>query len=104
VKEFFVDVPYEGETVRARHTDGALQLHEGGSSFVTLPAMPFEKSQVSPARDSRLRWMQSVLHCTHYVCGAGEQAYLNKEDAPEVTFVARDAIDLSDEAYCEALI
>jgi len=66
--------------------------------------MPFEKSQVSPARDSRLRWMQSVLHCTHYVCGAGEQAYLNKEDAPEVTFVARDAIDLSDEAYCEALI
>lgn len=103
VSEFFVDVAYEGEMVRARHVGGALQLHEGGSSFVTLPAMPFEKSQVSPARDSRLRWMQSVLHCTHYICGAGEQAYLNKEDAPEVTFVARDAIDLSDEAYCEAL-
>jgi hypothetical protein len=103
VTEFFVDVPYEGETVRARHVDGALQLHEGGSSFVTLPAMPFEKSQVSPARDSRLRWMQSVLRCTHYICGAGEQAYLNKEDAPEITFVPRDTIDLSDEAYCEAL-
>ncbi len=104
VDEFFVDVPHEGETVRARFVDGALQLHEGGDSFLTLPPVPFEKSQVSPARDSRLRWMQSVLHCTHYVSGAGEQAYLRREDAPEVTFVCRDAIDRSDEAYCEAVV
>jgi hypothetical protein len=102
VPEFFVDVPYQGETVRARFADGALQLHEGGDSFVTLPAVPFEKSQVSPARDTRLRWMQSVLRCTHYVAGAGEQAYLRREDAPEITFVNRDAIDRPDEAYCEA--
>jgi hypothetical protein len=102
VPEFFVDVPHEGETVRARFADGALQLHEGGDSFLTLPAVPFEKSQVSPARDSRLRWMQSVVHCTHYVAGAGEQAYLRREDAPEITFVNRDPIDRSDEAYCEA--
>jgi hypothetical protein len=102
VGEFFVDVPYQGETVRARFVDGALQLHEGGGSFVTLPHVPFDKSQVSPARDSRLRWMQSVLHCTHYVAGAGEQAYLRREDAPEITFVNRDPIDHSDEAYCEA--
>jgi LmbE family N-acetylglucosaminyl deacetylase len=90
VADFFVDVPHEGEIVRARFVDGALQLHEGGGSFVTLPPMPFDKSQISPARDSRLRWMQSVLHCTHYVAGAGEQAYLRREDAPEVTFVDRD--------------
>jgi hypothetical protein len=101
VDEYFVDVPHQGETVRARFVDGTLQLHEGGSSFVTLPQMAFEKSQVSPARDSRLRWMQSVLHCTHYVCGAGEQVYLRREDAPEIAFVARDTISLSDEAYCE---
>jgi hypothetical protein len=103
VSEFFVDVPLEGETVRARFVDGALQLHEGGASFVTLPAVPFDKSQVSPARDSRLRWMQSVIHCTHYVAGAGEQAYLRREDAPGVTFVNREAIDRPDEAYCEAI-
>jgi hypothetical protein len=101
VPEFFVDVPYEGETVRARFVAGALQLHEGGDSFLTLPPMSFDKSQVSPARDSRLRWMQSVVHCTHYVAGAGEQAYLRREDAPEVTFVNRDEIDRPDEAYCE---
>jgi hypothetical protein len=46
--------------------------------------------------------MQSVLHCTHYVAGAGEQAYLRREDAPEVAFVNRDPIDRSDEAFCEA--
>jgi hypothetical protein len=101
VDEFFVDVPYEGEIVRARFVDGALQLHEGGGSFVALPHVPFEKSQVSPARDSRLRWMQSVLHCTHYIAGAGEQAYLRREDAPEISFVNRDPIDRSDEAYCD---
>jgi hypothetical protein len=102
IAECFVDVPYQGETVRARFVDGALQLHEGGDSFVTLPPVPFDKSQVSPTRDSRLRWMQSVVRCTHYIAGAGEQAYLRREDAPEVTFVNRDPIDRSDEAYCEA--
>jgi hypothetical protein len=101
VAEYFVDVRHEGETVRARFVDGALQLHEGGASFVTLPNVPFDKSQISPARDTRLRWMQSVLHCTHYVVGAGEQAYLHREDAPEITFVSRDPINRSDEAYCE---
>ncbi|MSU70006.1 MAG: hypothetical protein EXS39_04370 [Opitutaceae bacterium] len=101
VTEFFVDVPHEGEIVRARFVAGALQLHEGGDSFVTLPAVPFDKSQVSPARDARLRWMQSVLHCTHYIAGAGEQAYLRREDVPEITFVQRDPIDRSDEAYTE---
>jgi hypothetical protein len=101
VGDYFVDVPHEGETVRARFVGGALQLNQGGDSVVTLPDMPFEKSQVSPARDTRLRWMQSVVHCTHYVAGAGEQAYLRREDAPEITFVNRDETERPDEAYCE---
>jgi len=101
IAECFVDVAHEGEIVRARLLDGALKLHEGGDSYVTLPAQPFAKHQVSPTRDSRLRWMQSVLHCTHYVCGAGEQAYLNPADAPEITFVPRDSVDRSDEAWTD---
>jgi hypothetical protein len=101
VSEFFVDVPYEGEIVRARFSDGALKLHEGGDSFVVLPAVAFTKEQISPARDSRLRWMQSVVHCTHYVAGAGEQAYLRREEAPEITYINRDPIDRSDEAYTD---
>lgn len=101
VPEFFVDVPHEGEIVRARWLDGALKLHEGGERYTTLPPAEFTKAQISPTRDSRLRWMQSVLHCTHYIAGAGEQAYLNKADAPEIVFVNRDPIDRSDEAYTE---
>jgi hypothetical protein len=101
VAEFFVDVPYAGEIVRAKLVGGDLKLHAGGNSFVTLPATPFAKEQISPTRDSRLRWMQSVLHCTHYIAGAGEQAYLRREDAPEINFIVRDTIDRSDEADTE---
>lgn len=100
VSDFYVDVPWEGEIVRARHMeDGTLALHEGGTSFLKLPGKPFDKSQISPARDTRLAWMQSVVHCTHYVCGASEQQYLRKEDAPEITYIERGKIECSDEAY-----
>ena len=101
ITDFFVDIPHEGETVRARLMDGTLKLHEGGNSFVTLPLIPYTKEQISPTRDSRLRWMQSVLQCTHYVAGAGEKAYLRQEDAPEINYISRDTIDRSDEAYTE---
>jgi len=103
VADFFVDVRSEGELVRARARDGALYLHEGGDSFVKLPAAVsgFRKEQISPTRDTRLRWMQSVIHCTHYVTGASEQAYLRQEDAPEIVYVRREDIERSDEAFTE---
>ncbi len=101
ISDFFVDVPYENEIVRARFVEGALKLHEGGDAFVTLPPAAFTKEQISPTRDSRLRWMQSVVHCTHYIAGAGERDYLRPEDAPEIKFLTRDAIDRHDEAYTE---
>jgi hypothetical protein len=125
VPKFFVDVPHEGEIVRARFNAGApvsdparigsttqkyagsetgvpmLTLHEGGDSFITLPPTTFTKEQISPARDTRLAWMQSVVHCTHYIAGAGEKAYLRPEEAPEITFVNRETIERSDEAYTE---
>jgi hypothetical protein len=47
--------------------------------------------------------MQSVIKCTHYIPGAGEQDYLRKSDAPEIEFLTRDSIDRSDEAYTEIL-
>lgn len=101
VSDYFVDVSYEGEIVRARVHDGVLRLHEGGEAFITLPATTFTKEQISPSRDTRLVWMQSVIGCTHYVTGAGEQAYLHQNEAPDITFVRRDEIERSDEAYTE---
>ncbi|HMJ89383.1 MAG TPA: hypothetical protein VK530_06185 [Candidatus Acidoferrum sp.] len=101
VTDFFVDAPFEGEIVRARFLNGELKLHKGGDSYDTLPPMNFAKEHISPTRDTRLRWMQSVLRCTHYVAGASEQAYLSREEAPEITYVDRDPIDRSDEAYTD---
>ena len=101
IEDVYVDVPHENEIVRARLENGCLKLHEGGDSFVTLPKTPFTKEQVSPTRDSRLRWMQSVVQCTHYVAGLGERAYLHPDETPEITFVTRDEIERSDEAWTE---
>lgn len=101
VDDFFVDVQYENETVRARHEGGSLKLHEGGDKYLTLPEQAFSTAQISPSRDSRLRWMQSVVQCTHYVAGAGEIQYLRPEQAPEIAFLPRDPIERSDEAYTE---
>jgi hypothetical protein len=98
--EFYADVPYDGETVRAEMHEEKLRLHEGGGKYFTIEApATIEKWQKNPGRDQRFRWMQSVLHCTHYIAGAGENAYLKKEDFPGVVFVERDAIEDSNYAY-----
>ncbi|HEX4641554.1 MAG TPA: hypothetical protein VH252_09215 [Chthoniobacterales bacterium] len=99
IDDYFVDVSWEGEIVRARHRDGKLLLHKGGDSYVEVPSKSFDATQISPTRDTRLRWMQSVIQCTHYVAGAGERAYLHEADAPGVTFVERDEISDSSLAY-----
>jgi hypothetical protein len=101
VPKFFVDVPFEGEIVRARFLDGAFQLHEGGDSYINVPGTAFSKEQVSPTRDSRLRWMQSIVYCTHYIAGPGEKAYLRPEETPKIAFVDRETIEHPDEACVE---
>jgi hypothetical protein len=101
VSDYFVDQPYEGEIVRARHRDGKLLLHKGGDRFLEIPQVEFGPEQISPTRDTRFRWMQSVIRCTHYVAGASEQHYVNKTDAPGVKFIKRDEISDFDRAYTE---
>jgi len=99
VEDYFVDLPYEGEIVRAHARDGKFWLHKGGDKFIEVPAQNYGREQVSPTRDTRFRWMQSVIHCTHYVCGASEHDYIDKADGPGVTFVERETIDDSGDAY-----
>jgi hypothetical protein len=99
VEDYFVDVPWEGETVRARFRDGKLLLHKGADRYIELPPQTHDAAQISPTRDTRLRWMQSVIHSTHYVAGASERDYLNEADAPGVTFVQRDEISDPGLAY-----
>jgi hypothetical protein len=101
VSDYFVDQPYEGEIVRARYRDGKLLLHKGGDRFLEIPAGKFGPEQISPTRDTRFAWMQSVIRCTHYVAGASEQDYINKADATEVKFIKRDEVSNSGKAYTE---
>lgn len=102
VADFYVDVVHEGELVRARCRDRKLTLHRGGDEYLQIPYSEPRKESISPARDTRLRWMQSVVHCTHYVAGASEMQYLDRSQAPEITFVEREAIDRPHESYVEA--
>lgn len=99
VDDFFVDVAYQGETVRARRYGDLFRLHQGGDSFIDVPVESFSRTQVTPTRDTRLRWMQSVVRCTHYIAGAGEAQYLDMSETPEIEFVERGFIERSDEAY-----
>ena len=102
VADYYVDVVYEGELVRARCREGRLTLHRGGDEYLEIPYREPGKESISPARDTRLRWMQSVVHCTHYVAGASEIQYLNREEAPEIVFVERERIERPEESYVEA--
>ncbi|MGI9087155.1 MAG: hypothetical protein ACR2HH_05360 [Chthoniobacterales bacterium] len=99
IDDYFVDVHYEGELVRARCAPDALLLHKGGDAYIKLPLEKYGPDQISPTRDTRLRWMQSVIGCTHYIAGAGEMKYLRPEETPEITFVVRDEISESAHAY-----
>ena len=95
----FVDLPYQGEIVRARYRGGKFLLHKGGDRYLEIPGEKFGPEQISPTRDTRFRWMQSVIQCTHYVAGASEQNYVSKADASKVTFIKRDEISDFDRAY-----
>lgn len=87
--DYFADVSHEGEVVRARVNGGKLFLHRGGDEYLTLPSQPITKVQMNPNSEQRFAWMQSVVHCTHYVYGQGEGEYLDKEQLAGVTLVAR---------------
>jgi hypothetical protein len=99
VPDYFVDLPYQGEIVRARYRGGKFLLHKGGDRYLEIPGEKFGPEQISPTRDTRFRWMQSVIQCTHYVAGASEQNYVSKADASKVTFIKRDEISDFDRAY-----
>lgn len=100
IEDCFVDVEWEGELVRARRCeDGVLRLHCGGPKWIDLPSVDFDKKAVSPTRDSRLRWMQSVIGCTHYIAGASEMDYLDRSTCPEIEFLPRFKIDRPSDAY-----
>lgn len=104
MEEFYTDIEYQGEIVRALWQSGKFILHGGGGKYIELPLQAVEKWQKSPGRDARFSWMQSVIHATHYVMGASEKEYLNRATFPEVTFVERDSIENPEYAWIDLAI
>src|SRR6266516_597148 len=102
IPDYFVDIRYEGEIVRARYRDGKLLLHKGGDRFLEIPGGEFGPKQISPTRDTRYRRTQPETQHTHNTPKASEHHYINKADAPEVKFIKRDEISDSGKAYTEA--
>jgi hypothetical protein len=98
-KDYFADLVYEKEIVRARFWDGKFLLHEGGGKNTEVKASKVKPEQISAARDSRFAWMQSVINCTHYIYGEGEKAYLDTTQFPNITFVDRNNIENSHLAW-----
>ncbi|MDD2807661.1 MAG: hypothetical protein PHW95_04045 [Patescibacteria group bacterium] len=97
--DYFVDLNYENEIVRARFKDGKVLLHRGGDQYIELPKQVIEKSQINPDRKQRFSWMQSVVHCTHYITGQGEGNYLETQNFPDVIFINREEITDPDFAW-----
>jgi hypothetical protein len=66
VDDYFADVPYEGQIVRARWLDGAFKLHEGGESYVTLPPVEVTGADHAHARLAvALDAVGDPLHALH---------------------------------------
>jgi hypothetical protein len=97
-EDFYADVPYENEIVRAKilQRDGKNfgSLHHGGGKTSEFEINDdIKKPQKSAGRDDRFKWMNSVLHATHYITGNSEYDYLKRELFPEVKFIKRDQIE-----------
>ncbi len=100
IAEGFADVPYDSEIVRAKIEATRLALHEGGAVYTYLPKPDkISKQQISPGKDERFLWMNSVIHSTHYITGNSEYEYLKRDQFPEVKFIKRDEIDNQNEAF-----
>lgn len=104
VDDYFAEVPYEGEIVRARKQGKRLFLHRGGGMDIELPPTVIEKRQKTPPAGERFGWMQSVLGCTHYVIGEGEREYLDTRQFPDVVFVQRDIMAQAEYSFIDLKI
>ncbi len=102
LQEYFADISFQGEIVRAQFSNGKFQVHEGGGKYLEIPTpTQLEKFQKNPGKDERFGWMNSVILSTHYIFGEGEKAYLKTEDFPEVNFILRESIPNPNHAWID---
>ena len=84
MSEFFVDVPHEGEIVRARFAERCVELARRRRFVRHIARDAFHQgtNQSHARHPAALDAIRGALHALH--CRAGEKAYLRTEDAPEI--------------------
>ena len=100
VDDYFVDVEWENEIVRARCRDGKLLLHKGADRYIELPWQEHGAGANLVRRATRVCAgcnRSLAARITSPARASGK--YLNEADAPDVVFVQRDEISESDKAY-----
>ena len=101
IDDYFVDVPYESEVVRARLVEGRPRLYKEATSPWTSPTWRTPASQISPAGDTRLP-LDAIGDPVHALCCRQQREGLPSEGRrAEITYVVRDTIERADEAYVE---
>lgn len=103
-QDHYLDIEYKGAIVHARRltptspsyhkreSGGSYFLDHGGNVRETVPVkVRAENFQplLSPTRTNRFAWMQSVIHCTHYIYGKGEKEYVDFSPWKDIAFVPR---------------
>lgn len=93
-QDHYVDVEYKGSIMHARKDEHGYFINHGGGVKESIPCNlnPVFRTLISPTRDNRFAWMQSVIRCTHYIFGKGEQEYIDFSPWKDVTFIPREEI------------
>ena len=86
VDDYFVDVEWENEIVRARAATESCCCTRARIVTSKCLAQEYDATQITPTRDTRLRWMQSVIGCTHYVAGRGRAKVFERSGCARMSF------------------
>ena len=76
VSDFFVDVPYEGEIVRARLIDGRRKLHKGGDQYSRRCGIHQRADQPDARYPAALDAIRDALHALR---GRGRRTGLSSD-------------------------
>jgi len=92
-QDHYLDIEYKDALVHARKSAEGYFLDHGGNVKEFIPqeltpeALP--ATRLSPTRETRFAWMQSVVHCTHYIYGKGEKEYVDFSPWKDIQFIER---------------
>lgn len=93
-EDFYVEVSYKGEIVRARYTNRGFVLESNPP--VEIYKTDVVPGMVTPPDEKRFEWMDSIVSPSHYILGEKER--VKESDFPWISFVRSRKTEQSDTA------